>query len=216
LRALGREPRDYFSELRNWNGVRRDLSIFGFASIAARLKSKCGRISCSAGRLLKPSMIPLEMFFLARKTIVKTSCVWDRKRMGSRLRNSGTAYKRRPQLDSRILDLPDPILRFVADLSSRTLSHTIKLRVHTISRIAACMMIATIGRSAESDGSGRLIGSWDLVSYELRLASLLYGSHSVNILLAAFCTKGTGSWRLKRPRCPRCRSAANRESGVQC
>jgi hypothetical protein len=64
-----------------------------------------------------------------------------------------------------------------------------------------CMVIATIGRSAESDRSGRFIGSWELVSYELRLASGTvlkpFGDHPIGRIL--YHKNGQMSAQLMRP-----------------
>lgn len=59
--------------------------------------------------------------------------------------------------------------------------------MHTISCILLCMVTPTIGRSAESEDSRRFTGSWELVSYELRLASGTvlkpFGEHPVGRIL---------------------------------
>lgn len=69
------------------------------------------------------------------------------------------------------------------------------------SRMVFCMVIATIGRSAESDSSSRFIGSWELVSYELRLASgtMLkpFGDHPIGRIL--YQKNGQMSAQLMRP-----------------
>jgi hypothetical protein len=63
------------------------------------------------------------------------------------------------------------------------------------------MVIATIGRSTGPDSSARFIGSWELVSYELRLASGAvlkpFGDHPTGRIL--YQENGQMSAQLMRP-----------------